>query len=173
MLNKLIENEMYLSISNEKIQLNELFNFLENYEHGAISTFIGKIRKTNFGKNVISVSYDVFEPLAIQSFQNICTMAKEQFDNNASLKFYVEHFKGNLNVGEISIVIGVSAAHRAEAINACSFIIEEIKHNSPIWKQEHYENNSSEWIKGHALCKKETSVKKYIGEYVLYCEKKL
>jgi molybdopterin synthase catalytic subunit len=164
MVFKMIENEMYLSISNEKIDLNKLYNFLENHSHGAVSTFIGRIRNSNFGKKVVGVSYDVFEPLAIKNFQNICELAKNQYEDN-SIKFYIEHFNGNLNVGEISIVIGVSATHRAEAIDACRFIIEEIKHSSPIWKQEHYENKSSEWIKGHALCKREKAVNNYIGKY--------
>ena len=155
---KLIENKMYLSITNKKIDLNKLYDFLENHFHGAVSTFIGRIRNSNFGKKVVGVSYDVFEPLAIQSFQNICKMVTNKFEDN-DLKFYIEHFKGDLNVGGISIAIGVSATHRAEAIEACAFLIEEIKQISPIWKQEHYENNSSEWIKGHALCKREKASK--------------
>ena len=54
--------------------------------------------------------------------------------------------------GDASVAIGVSTPHRHEAFEACRYIIEELKVRAPIWKQEHYVEGNSEWVKGHALC---------------------
>jgi len=54
-------------------------------------------------------------------------------------------------VGEISIVIAVGSKHRDEAFKICRYILEEIKHQSPIWKKEHYTKGTEEWLPGHSL----------------------
>lgn len=146
-----IFDNTYVSVSSEYLNILKMDDFLQNPQHGAISIFIGKIRNCNFNRPVLGVSYDVFEPLAIKTFQDICENSRNKWGNQ--LRIYLEHFKGRLDVGGISILIGVSSIHRAEAIHVCSYIIEQVKHKSPIWKQEHYECNNSEWTKGHSLCK--------------------
>ena len=64
---------------------------------------------------------------------------------------YIEHAKGYLGLGEISIIIAVACPHRAETYILSRYIIEEIKKRSPIWKKEHYENEESEWLKGNPI----------------------
>ena len=54
-----------------------------------------------------------------------------------------------LNLGEISIIIAVACKHRDEAYVLSRYIIEEIKKRSPIWKKEHYQNNTTDWLKGN------------------------
>ena len=66
---------------------------------------------------------------------------------------FIEHAKGRLNLGEISIIIAVACKHRDQAYVLSRYIIEEIKKRSPIWKKEHYENEDSAWLKGNPIAK--------------------
>ena len=62
-----------------------------------------------------------------------------------------EHAKGYAPVGEVSILIAVGSGHREEAFKICRYILEEVKHQSPIWKKEHYADGKEEWLPGHSL----------------------
>ena len=66
---------------------------------------------------------------------------------------FIEHAKGFLKLGDISIIIAVACKHRDQAYVLSRFIIEEIKKRSPIWKKEHYENEDSAWLKGNPIAK--------------------
>ena len=118
--------------------------------NGAENLFVGTVRNHNLGKKVLGISYDVFEPLAKQNFLEICQEAQEKWGKE--LDFYVVHAKGRLDIGGVSIVIAVGSPHRDEAFKASRYVIEEIKHRSPVWKLEHYEDGDSEWSKGCELC---------------------
>ncbi len=128
----------------------EALSFVDAAGNGAGSLFVGVVRNLNQGRKVRAVSYDVFAPLAEQGFAEICSEARQKWGDD--LRFYVAHAKGRLQVGDISIVLAAGSPHRAEAFAACRYLIEEIKTRSPIWKQEHYMDGDSDWVKGHALC---------------------
>lgn len=125
-------------------------SFVSEAANGAEALFVGTVRNHNQGKPVLGVSYDVFEPLAKQSFREICAEAQNQWGEGIDL--YVVHARGRLDVGGISIVIAAGSPHRDEAFKACRYLIEEIKHRSPIWKLEHYADGDSEWTQGCELC---------------------
>ncbi|MCB0403925.1 MAG: molybdenum cofactor biosynthesis protein MoaE [Bdellovibrionales bacterium] len=117
--------------------------------HGAQAYFFGAVRDRNEGKFVRGVEYECYETLARKTLELI---AKEAVANWGPIKVFVCHAKGYLQIGDVSVAIAVSSPHRAEAFEACRYVIEEIKKRAPIWKQEHYEDGKSEWIKGHTLC---------------------
>lgn len=143
-------SKVHTAICKKPLQLERATQFVSDPTHGALCSFAGQIRDHNLGKKVVGVSYDVFEPLAVTLMQQICRDAQQQ--TTEPLHLFVEHFKGKLAVNEASVVIATSSPHRDEAFQACRHIIEEIKHKVPIWKQEHYVDGNSEWVKGHALC---------------------
>ncbi len=66
-------------------------------------------------------------------------------------RYAILHYKGQLPVGGVSVVIAVSSPHRAESFEACRYVIEEIKMRAPIWKREHYIDGKSEWLPGYSL----------------------
>ena len=144
---------IYTEISEQGLNILPAFQFVADEMHGGTAFFQGTVRHFNLGRHVIGISYDVFEPLAIKSFTDLSLQA--MIDWKERLKIYIAHAKGRLNVGDISVLIAVSSPHRDEAFKACRFLIEGIKHNSPIWKQEHYADGDSEWVQGHALCTRE------------------
>ena len=137
----------------EKISSEEAKKFILSEQNGAESIFVGRVRNENSGKKVTAVTYDVHDQAVIKSFQSICNDAKSKFDKSASI--FLEHAKGYVSVGEISILIAVSSGHRDEAFKICRYILEEIKHKSPIWKKEHYIEGNEEWLPGHSLRPKE------------------
>ena len=137
----------------EEISSDKAKKFIFSKKYGAESIFIGRVRSENSGKKVTAVTYDVHDKAVIKSFQSICDDAKSKFDKNASI--FLEHAKGYVPVGEISILIAVSSGHRDEAFKICRYILEEIKHKSPIWKKEHYIEGNEEWLPGHSLRPKE------------------
>lgn len=124
--------------------------FVEAPGNGAAVIFIGTVRDHNQGRKVIGVSYDVHEAMAQRSFREICMEACGR--GPGGLRIHVTHAKGRLAVGGLSIVIAAASPHRDEAFVACRYVIEQIKHRSAIWKQEHYADGDSAWLQGHALC---------------------
>jgi molybdopterin synthase catalytic subunit len=124
--------------------------FVEAPGNGAAVLFIGAVRNLNHGRAVVGVSYDVHAAMARRSFQDICAEACRQ--GPAGLRLYIAHARGRLPVGGLSVVIAAASPHRHEAFEACRYVIEQLKHRSAIWKQEHYVDGDSEWLQGHALC---------------------
>lgn len=133
---------------------------LDNPKHGAQSYFFGAVRKFNHGRVVNAVSYECHHKIAISTITEIVSEARAKWGEE--LDAIVVHGTGRILVEEMSVAIGVSTPHREEAFEACRYIIEELKVRVPIWKQEHYVDGDSEWLKGHELCqhaKKQTEVK--------------
>ncbi len=118
--------------------------------NGAETMFVGTVRDFNQGQDVLGVSYDVFDALAKQSFLDIAKEAQDKWGGD--IRLYIVHGKGRLDIGGISIVIAAGSPHRDEAFKACRYVIEQIKHRSPVWKLEHYKNGDSEWTQGCELC---------------------
>ena len=120
-----------VKIEGEKISSEKAKKFIASEKNGAESIFVGKVRNENDGKEVTGVTYDAYDQAVIKSFKLICSSAKNKFDKNA--KIFLEHAKGYAPVGEISIIIAVGSGHRDEAFKICRYILEEVKHQSPIW----------------------------------------
>lgn len=118
--------------------------------HGAQAMFVGVVRDENGGRQVNAVSYDAFEPLTLQVFRELCAEARARWGEAVSC--VVVHRRGRLAVGEASVLVAACAPHRAESFEACRYLIEQLKVRAPVWKQEHYVDGDSEWLKGHELC---------------------
>jgi molybdopterin synthase catalytic subunit len=145
-----MSGKIHVGITTEPMDIGKAYGFVADPAHGAVTSFIGVVRQSNLGRDVVGVSYDVFEPLADGVLTRLCEKVREEYAGRINI--YLEHFKGRLDVGGISVVIAVSTPHRGEGFNACRTLIEELKHQAPIWKQEHYTDGDSEWVQGHALC---------------------
>ena len=138
-----------VKIEDNKISSEKAKKFISSEKNGAESIFIGKVRNKNDGKEVVGVTYDAHDEAVIKSFRLISTDAKNKFDKNA--KIFLEHVKGYVPIGEISILVAVGSEHRDEAFKICRYILEEVKHKSPIWKKEHYKDGKEEWLPGHSF----------------------
>ena len=134
----------------EKILTSNAEKFIKNSKFGASIYFLGTVRNINDNKTVTGITYDSHDEMVIKSFEEIYNEADQKLDIKEKAVF-IEHAKGYLNLGEISIIIAVACKHRDQAYVLSRYIIEEIKKRSPIWKKEHYKNDESEWLKGNPI----------------------
>ena len=135
-----------VDIKEKKLSIKEAENFISSSDFGASIFFSGTVRNQNNDKSVVGITYDSHDELVIKSFEEIFN----ESDKKLSVKnkaVFIEHAKGYLNLGEISIIIAVACKHRDEAYVLSRYIIEEIKKRSPIWKKDHYSDNESNWLK--------------------------
>ena len=134
----------------EKILTSNAEKFIKDSKFGASIYFLGTVRNINDNKTVTGITYDSHDEMVIKSFKEIYNEADQKLDIKDKAVF-IEHAKGYLDLGEISIIIAVACKHRDQAYVLSRYIIEEIKKRSPIWKKEHYENEESEWLKGNPI----------------------
>jgi molybdopterin synthase catalytic subunit len=116
---------------------------VKSSEFGAISVFAGTVRETNDGRSVSAIDYSAYTSMAEAELERILAEAAEEFGVSAIV---VEHRVGLLALGDVSVAIVAAHAHRAPALDATRFVIEEIKKRVPIWKREHYADGSREWV---------------------------
>ena len=133
-----------------KLLITEAENFISSSDFGASIIFTGTVRNQNNNQTVTGITYDSHDELVIKSFKEIYNNADQNF-NIQDKSVFIEHAKGYLDLGEISIIIAVACKHRDDAYVLSRYIIEEIKKRSPIWKKEHYANNESTWLKGNPI----------------------
>ena len=134
----------------EKILHSNAEKFIQDSKFGASIYFLGTVRNMNDNKTVTGITYDSHDEMVIKSFEEIYNESNQKL-NIKDKAVFIEHAKGYLNLGEISIIIAVACKHRDQAYVLSRYIIEEIKKRSPIWKKEHYENEESEWLKGNPI----------------------
>ncbi len=139
-----------VDIKLNKILLSDAEKFISSSNYGASIYFTGTVRNQNNNKTVIGITYDSHDALVIKSFEEIYEEAEKKLKiKNKSV--FIEHAKGYLNLGEISIIIAVACKHRDEAYILSRYIIEEVKKRTPIWKKEHYQNNETDWLRGNPI----------------------
>jgi len=131
----------------EKILISSAESFINSSKFGASIYFTGTVRDLNNDKIVKGITYDAHNEMVIKSFENIYKDADDKLKIKDRAVF-IEHVKGYVNLGEISIIIAVACKHRDQAYLLSRYIIEEIKKKSPIWKKEHYKKDESAWLKG-------------------------
>ncbi len=139
-----------IDIKKEKIEISKAELFIGSSKFGASIYFTGTVRDTNKNKKVTGITYDSHDDLVIKSFEDIYKETDEKLHIKNKVVF-IEHVKGYVGLGEISIIIAVACKHRTEAYDLSRYIIEEIKKRTPIWKKEHYEGQDSKWLEGNPL----------------------
>ena len=119
----------------EKIDISKAEKFISATNFGASLYFLGTVRDINENKQVTGITYDIHEDMVVKSFKEIYN----DIDQKLSIKnkkVFIEHIKGYVKLGQISIIIAVACEHRNEAYILSRYIIEEIKKRSPIWKKK-------------------------------------
>ena len=139
-----------VDIKLNKILLSDAEKFISSSNYGASIYFTGTVRNQNNNKTVVGITYDSHDVLVINSFEKIYEEAEKKL-NIKNKSVFIEHAKGYLSLGEISIIIAVACKHRDEAYILSRYIIEEVKKRTPIWKKEHYIDNQSDWLKGNPI----------------------
>jgi molybdopterin synthase catalytic subunit len=117
-------------------------NSLSSGGAGAVVTFVGRVRGDSRGRSVEKLEYEAYPEMAELVFERIAREIRAEFD---IVDIAIHHRVGTLAVGEISVIIAVSAAHRPAAFEACRHAIDTLKRIAPIWKKEFGADGAS-WI---------------------------
>jgi molybdopterin synthase catalytic subunit len=110
---------------------------------GAYASFEGWVRDHNEGRAVAGLAYEAYARLAEAEGEKVLAEARERF---AIIDLACVHRVGELELGELAVWVGVSAAHRDAAFAACRYVIDEVKARVPIWKRERYVEGEASWL---------------------------
>jgi molybdopterin synthase catalytic subunit len=109
---------------------------------GAYASFEGWVRDHNEGRAVAGLAYEAYATLAEAEGRKVLADARGKF---AIVEVACVHRVGELDLGELAVWVGVSAAHREAAFAACRYVIDEVKARVPIWKRERYADGEALW----------------------------
>jgi molybdopterin synthase catalytic subunit len=129
-------------VTEEPVSLDAVVREVASDEAGAIATFSGTARRHSRGRVVLHLEYEAYEGMAEDMMARLAARLKERYD---ILEVAIHHRTGRVELGEPSVVIAVSGAHRADALAACKDAIDILKVDVPLWKKEVYEGGE-EWI---------------------------
>ncbi len=140
-----VENQLdSFAITFAPLSLSEIYSLADDPGNGAIVLMSGTVRNQTEGKLVKSLEYQAYEPMAIAVFRSIAQQIRSQWEDVN--RVVIHHRIGHLYIGEISVLVAVGCPHRGEAFAACKYAIDTLKHNAPIWKKEHWEDGSNNWV---------------------------
>ncbi|GAA0318868.1 molybdenum cofactor biosynthesis protein MoaE [Psychrobacter aestuarii] len=125
------------------IDAQRLKDMLDDERCGAFACFEGWVRNHNNAAAVERLTYYGYEALALNQGRAIMSEAKARFDITHAVAV---HRIGELAIGDMAVWIGVVSAHRYPAFDACRWILDTIKADIPVWKQEYYADDSSQWL---------------------------
>jgi molybdopterin converting factor subunit 1 len=131
-------------IVRDPIRPGEVIAAMKAPEDGAMVIFDGFVRNNFKGRQTLYLEYEAYEPMAYSKMREIGAAIREKFSID---RLAIVHRLGRLEIGETSVFIAVSSAHRAAAFDACRFAIDTLKRNVPIWKKEFFVGGSV-WAEG-------------------------
>jgi molybdopterin synthase catalytic subunit len=131
-----------ISITDKSIDITEVIASVQDPSAGGSDVFIGTTRNRSHDKQVKYLEYEAYVPMAKEWMERIAREALRRWD---VIKISIVHRVGNVGIGEVSVVIAVSAVHRREAFEACRFLIDTLKRDVPIWKKEYFEDGEM-WV---------------------------
>jgi molybdopterin synthase catalytic subunit len=124
------------------LSLDEVLAAVMDPAAGGIALFAGAVRDHDGGKDVTALSYSA-HPSAADQIKKVGESIAERFDVHA---IAAVHRVGDLEIGDLAVVVAVSSGHRAAAFDACRALIDEIKQTVPIWKHQRFAGGESEWV---------------------------
>ena len=139
--------EDIVQIVRARIPTEELVASLKAAEDGAVAVFEGIVRNHSHGKQTLYLEYEAYEPMALAKMHEIGDQMRRTF---AIDRFAMVHRLGRLEIGETSVLIAVSSAHRAAAFDACRYGIDTLKRIVPIWKKEYF-SDGAVWSEGEKI----------------------
>jgi MoaE-MoaD fusion protein len=129
-------------LTDEPLSLEAVVREVARDEAGAVASFLGTVRNRSRDRNVLYLEYEAYEGMAEATMEEL---ARELSGRHDLLAVAIHHRVGRVEIGEASVAIAVSSAHRAAALAACREAIDTLKETVPLWKKEVYVGGE-EWI---------------------------
>jgi len=140
-----MKERISINITSNKLNLNDCYEFVQDEGCGGIALFVGTVRNSTENKTVLHLDFSSYKPMAEKEMRKIAELALEKFKIS---KIAIHHTLGNLQIGDIPVIISTSSAHREAAFEACKFAIDSLKKTVPIWKKEYFEDGNV-WVNSH------------------------
>lgn len=128
----------------EPLSVDEVRAAVSDPGAGGVSLFVGAVRDHDSGRGVVRLSYSA-HPTAGAQLRQVAEKVAADFDVRAVAAV---HRVGDLDVGDLAVIVAVACPHRAEAFAACRSLIDELKRTVPIWKHQRFTDGTSEWVSG-------------------------
>jgi molybdopterin synthase catalytic subunit len=132
-----------VNITNEPLDITQAYERLRSIDAGACVVFTGTTRRLTNGLETVELNYECYPELARKVLAELIEEARKRW---TLLECLVWHRVGVVPLGEASVLVGASSAHRDAAFEAARWLIDTLKERAPIWKQEHWVDGSREWI---------------------------
>lgn len=138
------ERAVFTTLTREPIGADALIAQAKRGEDGAVVVFDGIVRDNSRGRRTLYLDYEAYEEMAARQMRQLAAEARDRFGVH---RVTVVHRLGRLRVGETSVLIVAASAHRAQAFDACRWLIDTLKKTVPIWKKETFEDGAV-WADG-------------------------
>ncbi len=136
-----------IRLTDHPIDSSSVLEAVRSPDAGAVVLFLGTVRRTTAGRETDSLEYQCYAEMAQKTLAELEADAKQRWPLTQCA---IVHRLGLLPVGETSVAIAVSSAHRREAFEAGQWLIDRLKEVVPIWKKENYTDGGSDWVHPHA-----------------------
>jgi len=141
-----VSDRTLVRVTPEPLSVQEAVSHVEDPGAGGTCVFVGTVRDAGATGDVVTgLTYEAWEELAVARLEELAERIHQGWPVR---RVALLHRVGELGIGEASVVVAVSSAHRAEAFEACRFGIEELKHDVPIWKREALASGEAHWVMG-------------------------
>lgn len=110
---------------------------------GAVCTFLGTVREITGDRRTVALSYEAYPEMALKKLAELEDEARRRWP---VIEVALVHRVGELDLGDVSVVVAVSCPHRGDAFDACRWLIDTLKEVVPIWKRENWEDGGQEWV---------------------------
>ena len=121
---------------------------VESPETGAVVLFLGTVRNNTDGRQVKHLEYDAYTPMAERKMAEI---GQEILEKWGIKHVAIIHRVGKLEIGEVSVAVGIASPHRKDGFEACKYAMDRLKQIVPIWKREVWLDGDAEWVKPDAV----------------------
>jgi molybdopterin synthase catalytic subunit len=138
-------NEQWIEILDTPLSVDAAVKFVTDPTAGGIDVFLGTTRfeKSDYGQSLLALDYEAYTEMAIARLEQLAKQAGAKWP---IIKMAVLHRVGRVAPGEPSVIIAVSCPHRAEAFDACRWLIDQLKVDVPIWKKEIWADGTGSWV---------------------------
>jgi molybdopterin synthase catalytic subunit len=130
-------------LTHSPIDYHSLTESVRSDQSGAVVLFLGTVRELTGGRRTIALDYEAYPQMAEAKLEELIDVARSRWPID---RVGIVHRLGRLELGEISVAVAVSCPHRKQAFEAGQFLIDELKRLVPIWKQENWDDGSTEWV---------------------------
>jgi molybdopterin synthase catalytic subunit len=131
-----------LDVRDKTLEVAEVLSAVEDESAGGTALFVGTVRSEDGGKPVTSLGYSA-HPSVVNELRAVAERVAQKHDVRA---LAAVHRVGELAIGDIAVIAAVACGHRGEAFDACRQLVDDLKHEVPIWKHQRFADGTEEWV---------------------------